>query len=151
MEGPGNEVHLPDGFNQYELINNFIDKQWLVLPPDLKKGKMRSAPFPQAREDTLNDLWDKHRRDIITSTRSKWYKFSRWICTQCHGISVKISRPFKNNTIYLQQITPKMSTGSISELSQTTFYTLNGGSASLGSLKVLDQDLQKSHKLVSST
>ncbi|KAL6815017.1 hypothetical protein J3E69DRAFT_346572 [Trichoderma sp. SZMC 28015] len=119
-EGPGNEVHLSDGFNQYELINNFIDKQWLVLPPDLKKGKMSSAPFPQAREHTFNDLWDKHRCDIITSTRSKWHKFSRWICTQCHGISAKISRPFKNNTIYLQQTTPKISTESISESSQTT-------------------------------
>lgn len=136
QEGPGNELHIPDEFNQCEFVNNFISTQWLVLPPDSEKGKMRSATFPQAKEDTLNNLWDKHRRDIITSTRAKWHKFSRWICTQCHNISVKISKPFKNKTIYLQQTTPKMSAESTLESSQTTLYTLNGGSASLGSLKV---------------
>lgn len=145
-EGPGSELHIPDAFNQYELINNFIDKQWLVLPPDLTKGKMRNVPFPQAREDTLNDLWNKHPHDIITSTGSTLHRFSWWICLQCYNIIRDLQAIYEHNNI-----PPANNAGNVSKIhikiKPDNILHINGGGSSLGSLKVSE----KSHELVSST
>ncbi|KAM6478484.1 hypothetical protein HDV62DRAFT_394055 [Trichoderma sp. SZMC 28011] len=145
-EGPGNELHIPDGFNQYELINNFIEKQWLVLPPDLKKGKMRSVPFPQPREDTLNDLWNKHPHDIITSTGSTLHRFSWWICLQCYVIIRDLQAIYEHNNIPPANNTEIVSKIHV-EIKPDNILHVNGGSSLLGSLKVSE----KSHELVSST
>lgn len=148
-EGPKNELHLLEGFNQYEIINSFIDKQWLVLSPDLKKGKMRSAPFLQAREYTLNDLWAKHPHNIIISTGLRRHEFSRWICIQCHNIIRDLRAIYKQNNTPPADNSENVSRIHI-EIKPDNILHLNGGSASLGSLKVSDLDYKKSQQLVSS-
>ncbi|KAF3062931.1 hypothetical protein CFAM422_010370 [Trichoderma lentiforme] len=51
-----------------------------------QQGDCRGFLFPWPGGGSLNDLWAKDPGNVVTTAGVKWSEFSRWICTQCHGI-----------------------------------------------------------------